>query len=68
MSDKFAGVAPPTRNALDLIIRWMAVVCVALVLANVEASAQQPFVTIEGDLKTAAWWVIKQTRVESQGN
>ena len=28
----------------------------AHVLASVEASAQQPFVTIEGDLKTAAWW------------
>jgi hypothetical protein len=43
------------HNGLGLIIRWMAVVCSALVLANVEASAQQPFVTIEGDLKTAAW-------------
>lgn len=58
MFDKFAGVAPTTRNGLGLIIRWMAVVCSALVLANVEASAQQPFVTIEGDLKTAAWWVV----------
>jgi hypothetical protein len=56
--DKFAGVAPTTRNGLGLIIRWMAVVCSALVVANVEASAQQPFVTIEGDLKTAAWWVV----------
>jgi hypothetical protein len=55
MFDKFAGVAPTMHNGLGLIIRWMAVVCSALVLANVEASAQQPFVTIEGDLKTAAW-------------
>jgi hypothetical protein len=58
MFDKFAGGAATAHNTLGLIIRWMAVVGSALVLANVEASAQQPFVTIEGDLKTAAWWAI----------
>ena len=58
MFDKFAGVASTVHEVFGLVVRWMLVVCSALVLANVEASAQQPFVTIEGDLKAAAWWVI----------
>jgi hypothetical protein len=58
MFDQLAGVAAITRNTLGPVIRWLAVVVSALVLANITAVAQQPFVTIEGDLKSAAWWVV----------
>src|ERR1700760_2618028 len=58
MSDKFAGVLATMQNALDLVVRSMLVVFSALALVSAEASAQQPFVTIEGDLKSAPWWVI----------
>ena len=58
MSDGFAGVVSATRKVLGLIVRWTAVSCGALVLTNVVAIAEQPFVTIEGNLKGAAWWTI----------
>lgn len=38
--------------------RWIATVGGALVLAIAHAPAQQGFVTLKGDLKTSAWWVI----------
>ena len=58
MSDKFASMTVATRNVLELIVRWIAVLSGVLVLAHVEAWAQQSFVTIKGDPKAIAWWVI----------
>lgn len=58
MSDKFVSMTGATRNVLELIVRWIAVLPGVLVLAHVEAWAQQSFVTIKGDPKAIAWWVI----------
>jgi hypothetical protein len=58
MNGRFARMKAARRNALGLVVGWIAVLCGALVLARVEARAQQPFVTLEGDPKATGWWLI----------
>src|SRR5277367_2005203 len=53
----FASVS---RAALLLVrvVRWPCVLGGLFVLTIAQASEQTAFITIEGDLKSAAWWVI----------
>jgi hypothetical protein len=58
MPDRFAPITSLSRSALGQALRWAAVLGATFVLALSQVSAQQSFVTINGDLKTTAWWVL----------
>ena len=47
-----------TRHVLGLIVRSIIGLSILAALTSAQAAAQQAFVTLNGDLKTAAWWVI----------
>lgn len=47
-----------TRNAFGLVVRWIAAMGSIFLLAITQAPGQQSFVTVEGDLKKVAWWVL----------
>jgi hypothetical protein len=45
------------RDAARCVIGWTAALGSAFVLTVAQAPGQQPFVTVQGDLKYQAWWV-----------
>jgi hypothetical protein len=47
-----------TRHVLGLIVRSIIGLGVVIAATTAQAAAQQPFVTLNGDLKKDAWWVI----------
>jgi hypothetical protein len=55
--DKIVSLTPAACRAIGLFLRSSAAFG-TLLLTIVSAPAQQPFVTMEGDPKTEAWWVI----------
>jgi hypothetical protein len=58
--DPMAGFAGVVRNARRVAVRLIAASASAFLLSFAGAQAEQPFVTINGDLKTTAWWVIAE--------
>ena len=49
-----------TRGVLGLIVWSMAGAAGVIALMTAQAAAQQAFVTLNGDLKKEAWWVIAE--------
>ena len=55
-----AGVTHLVRRACGPAVRSIAALASAVVLSCAPTQAEPPFVTINGDLKTTAWWVIAE--------
>ncbi|WP_235884992.1 hypothetical protein [Bradyrhizobium frederickii] len=49
-----------TGRVLGLIVRGVAGIAGVVALTTVQAAAEQAFVTLNGDLKKEAWWVIAE--------
>jgi hypothetical protein len=60
MPDRSARITSFARSALGLVVRWTTVLGATFLLTIPQTSAQQSFVTINGDLNTTAWWVIAE--------
>jgi hypothetical protein len=58
MRVRLAGSPRISSDALCALARWIAACAGIFLLTIAQAPGQQPFMTIEGDLKTSAWWVI----------
>jgi hypothetical protein len=55
-----AGFAGVVRNARRIAVRWIAASGSAILLSIACAQAEQPFVTINGDPTTTAWWLLAE--------